>query len=100
MNLEINSDRMTLETRTKLRESRLGTGKGKSYVKTFGEHTHRLNAEEKLGRKLLPGEIVHHIDENKRNPHPDNLRVFASQAEHAKHHQWLIKQRKDLADIL
>ena len=32
-----------------------------------------------LGRPLLPGEVVHHINGDNR---PENLRVFSSQAEH------------------
>lgn len=34
---------------------------------------HRLVMEKKLGRYLLPSEIVHHIDGDKLNNHPDNL---------------------------
>ncbi len=77
---------MTPEVKEKLRNYRLGTGAGKTYTKTYGKHTHRIIAEQKLGRPLLPGEIVHHMDENKRNNHPDNLQVFANQAEHARWH--------------
>lgn len=87
MNVELNPDRMTEPTRTKLRESRLGTGEGKSYEKTFGRHTHRLAAERILGRKLGENEVVHHVDEDKRNNHPLNLMIFNSQKEHAKWHQ-------------
>ena len=43
-------------------------------------------AELKLGRPLVKGEVVHHEDEDYTNDHPDNLRVFASQAEHARYH--------------
>lgn len=86
MNIEINHTRMVPETRAKLREARLGTGEGKTYTKTYGRHTHRIVAEEKLGRPLKPGEVVHHIDGNKRNNHPDNLQILESQAEHAKIH--------------
>ncbi|MED1419034.1 HNH endonuclease signature motif containing protein [Bacillus smithii] len=77
---------MTPEIRKKLRESRLGTGEGKSYEKTYGRHTHRIVAEQKLGRKLLPGEVVHHIDGNIRNNNPENLMIFPSQKEHAEWH--------------
>lgn len=86
MNEEMNPFRMNPETRRKLRESRLNTGEGKSYEKTYGRHTHRIVAEQKIGRKLRPGEVVHHIDGNKRNNCPENLMVFPSQHEHAEWH--------------
>ncbi len=50
------------------------------------QYVHRLVMEDVLGRPLLPGEVVHHKDENKLNARRDNLMVFASQAEHMKHH--------------
>lgn len=43
---------------------------------------HRIVMHDKLGRRLLPGEVVDHIDSDRRNNHPDNLRVFASNKEH------------------
>ncbi len=87
MNDVLNPERMTMPTRTKLRAKKLNTGKGISYEKTFGRHTHRIVAEEKLGRPLRKGEVVHHEDEQKRNNKPENLKVFQSQAEHARHHK-------------
>lgn len=86
MNAELNPTRMTYDTRVKLRKARLGSGAGKSYPKLFGKHLHRIVAEIKLGRKLEPGEVVHHRNENKRDASPANLTVFKSQSEHAAWH--------------
>lgn len=81
---KMNATRMTREVRQKLALSRLNTGQTDSYRKTNGRHTHRIVAEQILGRPLLPGEVVHHINGDKR---PENLRVFSSQAEHARWHK-------------
>lgn len=67
------------------------------YVKVYapdhpGAHAgvvfeHRLVMEKKLGRLLEEGEIVHHIDGDKSNNHPDNLeltRMGAHTSEHFK----------------
>lgn len=66
--------------------------KGYRYVRTPGHPLaskhgsyvaeHRLVMEQTLGRYLLPTEVVDHIDGDTRNNAPDNLRVFASNAEH------------------
>lgn len=50
-----------------------------------GKLVHRLIAEKKIGRKLLPGEHVHHIDFNKTNNHPDNLQVMDAREHHILH---------------
>jgi hypothetical protein len=50
-------------------------------------YEHILIAEKGLGRSLVRGEVVHHIDGNKLNNSPDNLAVLQSQAEHVKLHR-------------
>lgn len=71
----------------RLREAQPNLGKVKknTYKKLFGRHEHRVVAENKIGRKLLPSEHVHHIDGNKHNNHPDNLIVMSS-SEHGQLH--------------
>ena len=48
---------------------------------------HVLVAEKKLGRRLRTGETVHHIDKNKANNNPDNLMIFATNADHSAFHK-------------
>ena len=86
LNEELNPTRMTDQTREKIRLSRLGKGEGLTYTKQYGRHEHRIVAEQTLGRALEPGEIVHHVDGDKRNNAPENLMVFPSQSEHMKWH--------------
>jgi hypothetical protein len=74
---------------------------GKSYKRISGRHLHRIVAEAKLGRALLPGEVVHHKDENKRNNHPDNLEVLPSQSVHAKlHAPAMVNAKRQKSSIL
>lgn len=86
LNSELNPTRMTESVRNKISDSRRGSGNGATYAKKFGQHEHRLVAEQILGRPLRKGEVVHHIDRNRRNNDPKNLMIFASQAEHVQWH--------------
>lgn len=85
-NKEHNKERMTPEVREKLRKTRLGSGEQKGYGKFFGRLEHRAVAEQMLGRPLLPEEVVHHINGNKRDNRPENLFIFPSQSAHTRWH--------------
>lgn len=52
-------------------------------------YEHRLVAEATLGRRLHPHELVHHIDHDKQNNAPANLRVEPSRAYHRFEHRRL-----------
>lgn len=75
-----------LESRLKRSGELRDSGEGKTYRKYLGRHEHRAVAENKIGRPLKKGEVVHHIDGDYRNNDPDNLMVLPSQAEHCKIH--------------
>lgn len=49
-------------------------------------YEHIVVAEQKIGRYLRKGEVVHHLDENGFNNSLDNLIVFATNAEHTAFH--------------
>jgi hypothetical protein len=72
------------ESAAKRGDMQRGKGEGKTYGKFMGRHLHRQVAESKIGRPLAEGEVVHHIDGNKLNNHPDNIAVLESQAVHAR----------------
>lgn len=63
-----------------------GRGEGKTYRSRGGRHEHRVVAEQKIGRPLEKGEVVHHINGDKLDNRPENLMVLPSQAEHARLH--------------
>ena len=43
---------------------------------------HRVVAQEHLGRALAPGEVVHHVNGDRSDNRPENLRVLPSQGHH------------------
>ena len=54
---------------------------------------HRYMMEKKIGRKLTKDDVVHHIDGNPKNNHPDN-QLFVDTSTHIKFHRQQIKEIK------
>ena len=75
--------RLAASDREKLNK---GPCKKDTYPKRLGRHEHRTIAEQKIGRSLLPGEIVHHRDTDRHNNSAENLMVFKNQREHIEYH--------------
>jgi len=47
----------------------------------------RLVMEKKLGRYLVKGEVVHHLNHIRNNDRPKNLRLFSTESKHARNHK-------------
>jgi hypothetical protein len=54
---------------------------------------HRIVMENKLGRPLKKGEVIHHINHNRSDNRPENLLLFSSNSEH-RIFEWKIKKSK------
>lgn len=59
--------------------------RSKANGENAGKHVHRVVAELTIGRPILPGEHVHHIDFDKTNNAPSNLRVMSARDHHQLH---------------
>ncbi len=55
-------------------------------------YLHRIIAEQAIGRKLQPAEVVHHLDEDKTNNSPENL-VICSSFVHRQYHRKSLQQK-------
>lgn len=64
---------------------RVGTDHHLADVRGYA-YEHRIVAEEKLGRQLEPGEIVHHLNEDRMDNRPGNIMVHASIGHHIQAH--------------
>ena len=84
------------EVRGKALRDRVKREGATSYRKMLGRHEHRVVMEKHIGRALLVGEIVHHIDGNKRNNDVSNL-LLMTQSEHCRTHslEYWDKKRKE-----
>lgn len=71
-----------------------GSGKSHIRIRVNGKrvYLHRWKFEKRI-RSPKPGEIIHHLDENKFNNQLDNFEVLDSQAAHLQRHDFWRNRR-------
>ena len=67
-----------------------------AYVESMQNGSYSQSRQgQRVGRSVVsayfdmqPGQVVHHEDRNTMNNLPNNLKVFANQGDHVRHHRW------------
>lgn len=68
--------------------------KGKNGKYNRQTYQARKACVEFLGKRLLPGTVIHHMNENTLDNQPDNLWVFPNASCHARYHQRLLSLQR------
>lgn len=80
----------------------MNTGEGKTYTKIFGVHEHQGRAEQILGRPLREARQFTTVMATNETT-PENLIIFRSQSEHAKHHaemKWFLRELAMIEEVM